>query len=139
MEESFITFKLAILAKKKGFNEYCRKEYVETLEHTIEMGRGGDCNFPYQAPRLLNSGNFDEWDIVHCKAPTQSVMQRWLRETHGLHISITLNQFGYGYMYSIIDIKQANCIKYLTGGVNNEFKTYELALEDGLLESLKLK
>ena len=30
--------------------------------------------------------------------PTQSVAQKWLRETKNLHISIIRNACGYGYM-----------------------------------------
>lgn len=39
-EEQLITYETAYLAKEKGFDIDCKNKYVETLEHTLEMGRG---------------------------------------------------------------------------------------------------
>jgi hypothetical protein len=55
MKEQLITFETAKLAKESGFDLKTNKVFVETLEHTLDMGRGGDCTFPYQAPRLLEA------------------------------------------------------------------------------------
>lgn len=133
MEDTIVSYETAVLAKEKGFDIYTQKVFVETLEHTLEMGRGGDCTFPYKAPRVLDSGKFDKWDIVHCKAPTQSLLQKWLREKHFVVVSIcpTFNNGDMQFYYSEVGNDEGEyCSK--------DFKTYEDALEQGLKESLKL-
>jgi hypothetical protein len=64
-------------------------------------------------------------------------LQKWLRDVHHVHIGISINQFGYGYMYSVIDVQKSKVLKYLTGGPSNKY-TYEGALEAGLIEALTL-
>ena len=61
--------------------------------------------------------------------PTQSLLQKWLREIHNIHIEInrTYEKGYYTYEYFIDKNNQ------LFG-----FKNFEEALEKGLLEGLKL-
>lgn len=72
-----------------------------------------------------------------CKLLLLEEIKAWFRNEHNLHIGITINQFNYGYMYSIIDIKKGKCIVDLVGGPNEKF-TYELALFEGIKEANKL-
>lgn len=71
--------------------------------------------------------------------PTQSVAQKWLRETKNLHISIIRNACGYGY-----DICKADNGTHITDGIfkgsndGGQWDTYEEALEVGIQEALKL-
>lgn len=71
--------------------------------------------------------------------PTQSLAQKWLRETKNLHISIIRNACGYGY-----DICKADNGTHITDGIfddpndGGQWDTYEEALEAGLQEALKL-
>ena len=71
--------------------------------------------------------------------PTQSVAQKWLRETKNLHISIIRNACGYSY-----DICKADNGTHIAEGVfkgpndGGEWDTYEAALEAGIFEALKL-
>lgn len=71
--------------------------------------------------------------------PTQSVAQKWLRETKNLHISIVRNVCGYGY-----DICKADNGTHITDGIfdspndGGQWDTYEEALEIGIQEALKL-
>ena len=71
--------------------------------------------------------------------PTQSVAQKWLRETKNLHISIIRNACGYGY-----DICKADNGTHITDGIfdspndGGQWDTYEEALEIGIQEALKL-
>lgn len=71
--------------------------------------------------------------------PTQSLVQKWLRETKNLHISIIRNTCGYGY-----DICKADNGTHITDGIfkgpndGGQWDTYEEALEVGIQESLKL-
>ena len=102
MEESLIKFETAKLAKEKGF---------DVFRH------------------MTNNGVYDKKGVVgyvhvydsryHILAPTQSLLQKWLRERHKIDIFI-----GHGYI---------NNMQYDT-----KYKTYEQALEAGLIEALKL-
>lgn len=71
--------------------------------------------------------------------PPQSIVQKWLRETKNLHISIIRNACGYGY-----DICKADNGTHITDGIfdgpndGGQWDTYEEALEVGIQESLKL-
>lgn len=74
-----------------------------------------------------------------CHFPTQSVAQKWLRETKNLHISIIRNACGYGY-----DICKADNGTYITDGIfdgpndGGQWDTYEEALEAGIQKALKI-
>ena len=135
MEEQLIQYKTALLAKEKGFNEYCKKEYVETLEHTLAC-RGGDFTFPHQPPRIIDIGIKESYDKFHAKAPTQSLLQKWLREVHEIEVNPAQNFTKGGikmqYNISIESYKYNHLGKYIYGN------TYEEVLEVGLQEGLKL-
>ncbi len=141
MEEQLVSLETAKLAKEKGFTIYTQKVYVETLEHTLEMGRGGDRAFPYQATRVLTSGKFDEWDVVHCKAPTQSLLQKWLREVHNIHLKIEISNIGryYYQLYHFEPKNKSNVLFFINQDTNQtKHNTYEEALEVGLQEACNL-
>lgn len=128
--ETLITFKTAKLAKDKGFDIYQKNVYVETLEHTLEMGRGGDCTFPAHEPRILKNRGFDKWHIIHCQAPSQSVLQKWLREEYNIDVLINKTISGV-YMYIIW--KGSEKIER-----KGRFYNYEKCLEIGFQEALNL-
>lgn len=71
--------------------------------------------------------------------PSQSLVQKWLRETKNLHISIIRNACGYGY-----DICKADNGTHITDGIfkgsndGGQWDTYEEALEVGIQEAIKL-
>lgn len=122
MEEQLISFETAKLAKEKGFNIYQTTQFCKGVNPTTTY------NYSENQCRMFNDTYY---------APTQSLLKKWLREKYKLHIGISVNQFGYGYMYSIIDIVKYEAVKYLTGGPNDKF-TYEQALEEGLKNALEM-
>lgn len=67
--------------------------------------------------------------------PTQSLLQRWLRETQEIHVEVISKKY---------KTKIATCIprtfKYIINGTYSltVYNTYEEALEEGLLQGLKL-
>lgn len=71
--------------------------------------------------------------------PSQSLVQKWLRETKNLHISIIRNTCGYCY-----DICKADNGTHLTDGIfvgpnhGGQWDTYEEALEVGIQEAIRL-
>ena len=108
MEEQLISFETAKLAKEKGFKRLCDFSYDE--DGTIT----GNCEQAY---------NF--------VAPTQSLLQKWLREKHKIHIELQCDS-NY-YKYFILIYYKTNCVFSLDDSL-----IYEEALEIGLQEALKL-
>lgn len=74
----------------------------------------------------------------HTKRPTQSLLQKWLREKHNYFLVVKCNGKGkfdfHGYYIS--DHTIYNDIEI--GAEPYRFNTYEEALETGLKEALKL-
>lgn len=77
--------------------------------------------------------------------PTQSLLQRWLREKHNIHVELDFRANGGVYMINIYIVsvqtihskhcKGSTLYKY---GSYKDHLNYEEALEKGLLEGLKL-
>jgi hypothetical protein len=121
MIEELITFETAKLAKEKGFDINELKVYINHQIHGIII-TNRDCIH-------------NKKDIL-CNAPTQSLLQKWLREEHNLNVSI--DHGGSSNWYFIIDsIVLSEESKYYIEN-DDVFDTYEQALEIGLQEALKL-
>ncbi len=73
----------------------------------------------------------DEW-INLDSIPTQSLLQRWLREKHNIKLAILFRE------NISSGIESWDWLIKGTEVVYRQYKTYELALEAGLLEGLKL-
>ena len=115
MKEELITFETAKLAQEKGYTNPNNKIglYTEDVKY-----------HPYMAHWLMD---YKEFYI----APTQSLLQKWLREVH--NIDVLINKTLNGTYYYII--WKDNCkIKRNSKSNNN----YQEILEDGLQEALKL-
>ena len=118
MKEQLISFETAKLAKEKGFdievNQYFKEAFPENL-----MNHNVNCNF-------------NKYIELCCSAPTQSLLQKWLREIFGYEVLLDID----------LNLDYFVCIKHRDKGLlfesKNTFKTYEEALEKGLQESLKL-
>ena len=125
IEEQYVSFETAKLAKEKGFNEPCRHYYLngakEVNNETIMI---------YDLPYPYNST-----DKNYFAAPTQSLLARWLREKHKLFIEVTIDSIRLIREgdSKIVNLKNADY-------TNNkeEFRSYEEAMEAGLQDALKL-
>ena len=116
--------------KEKGFDGDCSEYFVEINtnkwesltseeleELAIEIGIGGN--------------------LIISK-PSQSLLQKWLREKHNIHVEISLSVDGDTFdvqLYRIVgfDLDEVNYIKT----VKRQIKTYEEVLEMGLQHALK--
>lgn len=135
MKEQLISFETAKLAREKRFDFESKYFYTDNFG-LCHIGGEGDFLYNSDGDYLYDcNGEFEFGKKYY--TPTQSLLQKWLREIHKIDISLALNQFGYGYMYAVNNIKTCTNIKTLKGGPNNKF-TYEEALEQGLQEALKL-
>lgn len=130
MQEELISFKTAVLAKEKGFNlpvlNYFYNDVNNIKEYEIE-------DYPFRATDFNNNSEFDY------SRPSQSLLQRWLREVHKLHIVIYVATDG-EFTYDIIDYVKAHMSQddLPCYDCDDDFETYEEALEEGLLKALNL-
>ena len=119
--EEICTYEVAKLAKEKGFNE--------------------KCNFYYQKGVISTDGCFNRYNKgveYICSAPTQSLLQRWLREEKALHIQITLWEKGWYNDIWVFEYYEEEK-EYSTRQIHQstDFDTYELALEDAIKYALE--
>ena len=117
IDDELISFETAKLARKKGFNIETTKRYLfRYKEHESK---------DYIAPLASNP--------LHCDilAPTQSLLQKWLREEHNTHIWVSctpyLNSYSFNYNLNRKIIRD-----------NVKYNEYEKALEYGLFKALNL-
>ena len=114
IHEEICTYEVCKLAKEKGF----------PLQKVIKQdGRAFFYELPQSHPDWANC---DAWHL-----PTQSLLQRWLREEKGLHITVPFDNNEFWWQ-----------IKNLANGDTEYgealgFDTYELALEDALKYALE--
>lgn len=127
MEEQLISLKTAKLAKEKGFVQHkgVFKMYKDEDGHLFQnVGPAYD---------ILN----------HCShAPSQSLLQKWLREEHGIDV-LPYNKFKRPNSAWAVNVNEGynTRLDFLpsTNRVGDEITgTYEEALEKGLQEALKL-
>ena len=134
MEEQIITFETAKLAKEKGFEDTLLVS-AYSLNGFIYRNKN-----PYSKVEKIKHKNPKQCfnrDVVPREdvlvAPTQSLLQKWLREKHNVYVYCIPRGFEKGNGRKII--RWANNF----GVRENKFSsTYEKALEKGLFEALKL-
>jgi len=127
MEEQLISFETAKLAKKKGFNIPVDRFYNESLQ-----GLGWRDSNEDQSKRNFNNSNTDY------SAPTQSLLQKWLRIKHQIDITVMIR---FADSYGVVIHKDRNIydgFEEIIIHPQYQKDTYAEALEIGLLEALKL-
>ena len=127
MKETLISFQVAKLAKEKGFNEICDSHFEED----------GGAYDSYGLPFKPNDKQ--EHEILYAR-PTQSLLQKWLREVHDIIVTpctfdkgfLEKDKFCYQYyIENKTDLDDDRLVGMLV------YKTWEEALEKGLQEALK--
>ena len=134
LEEDIISFETAKLAKKAGFDEYCYQTYQNEGSISpfpiLEDMEGKPCN-PLDYKWCNSKIHKDIFT-----APTQSLLQKWIREVIEYDIDIRCNCTSNGqYFVTVFGRKTKFPTLYLG---NTYYKTYEEALEVGLYQALKL-
>lgn len=132
MKEELVSLETAKLARKKGFNLNSHAWYG-----CDEPASGGEGNqlFLRDHERWTNFGKEDspqEGTMIY-SAPTQTLLQRWLRDEHFIDIFIidSIKEECYDWEIRIADVEmKIECDQY--------FYNYETALEAGLIKALKL-
>jgi len=142
-----ITFKTAKLAKDKGFNLNSQAFYG------CDDPVSGESNklILRDWEKWINFGKEDSTQdgTAIYSAPTQSLLQKWLREVHGIHIVIipTVTSYWTYKTLTVLSERDNDIIKGIKSVSDlppydnvcgEDFSTYELALEDALQKSLIL-
>lgn len=125
MKEQLILFETAKLAKEKGFKEW-------TFDYYDHEGLLRDANIYINCDDLEE----DHGKIIY-RANTQSLLQKWLRDKHNIHIDVnpSLNTWS----VCIYQIIAENLLRSVDRGrIITGFNSYEPALEEGIFEALKL-
>lgn len=135
IHEEICTYEVCKLAKEKGFPQHIGDDaYIVENEYDNEYEVG--CCYPIQfIPDYLPT----------ITAPTQSLLQRWLREEKGIVIDVVLDwQYNIEveeirYQYRIGSKRRMTIEGVQTRGIVRDryFDTYELALEDALKYALE--
>ena len=130
MKEELISFETAKLAKEKGFDEMVYAYYTQSINNSFKKIHGKlklFTTFEDNEALKLRKNLRGQPHIV--LAPTQSLLQKWLREEHDLKVFCLWYDDAVSYPRWSIYIGH----KYISG-----IKNYEKALEKGLQEALKL-
>lgn len=120
MEEQLVTYSTATISKEKGFD---LKVYDFYLEDKKSLYIDGDI-FEKENHNIFN-------DVI--SAPTQSLLQKWLRDVHNIHINPIRNNDN-TYLVSV----NGFWLEEEGGGNFMDFENYEMALESGLISGLYL-
>ena len=166
MKEQLISFETAKLAKEKDFNILQHSYYFEDGEFKENSLKG--TNGYYGEEYEFNLSEFNEnWNdkwltkktgdrcfgcskqkgyLETFSAPTQSLLQRWLREVHNIYVEsyhdLTSDgtKIQFYTSWGFLQQKDKNGNQNVNGWYDeyNDWKTYEEALEFGLQEALKL-
>lgn len=137
MKDQLISFETAVLSEEKGFD-------------------WRPLNYTYKNDGFLQRYENTHLGIPHYPVPTQSLLQRWLREVHQIHIQVKREcigsdewEFSYLIDYLPKDFwnykRRATHFEYIesfsmSGGAtySGAWSTYEECLEKALFHALKL-
>lgn len=136
MKDVLVGFRVAKLAKEKGFDEISNNVLAEsTPELYLNNFKIKDVDKEYPVTNTTLSIFVNTSKEKFYSAPTQSLLQKWLREKYNIHISMDFYQIDslrYDYTIWYKDFLNRSCFKEGSG------ETFELALEEALQEALKL-
>lgn len=129
MEEKVVNFETAKLVKEKGFSGFCNGYYYKDT---------GECEglYCYYSEGLME---IDYSDSLCCQAPTQSLLQKWLRDNRDMWVTVLFD--GITYRVSIWGRYTPTDDEIIISPFedpDNWLTTYEQALEEGLKKALTL-
>jgi hypothetical protein len=133
MTEEIVKYETAKLARKKGFKILVDDAYFMANDN-------GEIT--------LGLSNYDEPIYGEIKAPTQSLLQKWLREIHNIDVDVVRDSEVHYQDETRWIVKTSNWndirvkdfsiaqLKFPNTSHHTDFKSYEEALERGLIEGL---
>ena len=120
IHEQICTYEVCKLAKEKGFN-------VPTIGYYL-----------IDAGDWYKTAVYKDWNdsTIRCSAPTQSLLQRWLREEKGYYVYPFFDNESRRWTWVCRELTGDKWIQLLDFE-ERYFDTYELALEDALKYALE--
>ena len=119
IKEDYVSFEVAKLLKEKGFDELCIFKYNS------------------EGVRMKAGVAIDEWqnselDDDECSCVSHQMAMKWLRQTHNIHITISLTSDSY-YKYEIHRLHSNYPIELkLSEEVEEYYNQYEQACESAV-------
>lgn len=145
MEDQYISFETAILAKEKGFSfDVDLDDYIDNggLMFFGQNYKNKNYKLPLSLLFWHTSPNTQQWVDLNLPCPTQSLLKKWLRDKYNIDIVV------YPVQMKINDkiIEQFSNIEYSYYFFKNGIQfdvfdnpdTYEKILEKGLIKALNL-
>lgn len=133
LEELFLPYNIAELAKKKGFNEPSLAFYNK--EKWLEFSGGkNSIGMEIESP-FYNFDGFPLYDTGRVSAPVYQQMIDWLRTENNLHMNIRSTETG-SFQYEIYFKNNGIQYKWITSGPLR--KAYYEALNEGITQALNL-
>ena len=146
IQDEIVTYEVAKLAKEKGFPQDVDRwmgELHSAMNSNYYNHKGelnGDC-IEIIKRKIQKEEVPKEFELV--AAPTQSLLQRWLREEKGIHISIDrdldFNDKDYIYEWQASHKKELGdgCYRIITASDMEFYPTYEETLNAALKYALE--
>ena len=123
--EEYVSFEIAKLARENFFGEPCLTYYTQD----------DDAGYWMQNGMYYYSNGVKEGFVLR---PTQAVLQKWLREEHGIFVEVQLDQTSNPkFAVEVFQFKSIGDFAQLKQKKWSLYSTYEDALEVGLLLALK--
>jgi hypothetical protein len=137
MEEKLVGFNVAKLAKEKefdadmGWNDF----YYDTLSEN-ELLHGSSKYYPHgnmNGVETKEQARYTKWELQLIKAPTQRLLQKWLREKHGIYAYVDWAR----HQMIIYDMLNDDILFRKDIVLNSDEQATEF-VEEVLIEALKL-
>lgn len=132
IHEEICTYEVCKVAKEKGFNVPTDRYYhiyddVIEAQNSLEMTSDGCADF------------YNSLNQCRCAAPTQSLLQRWLREEKNIVVEIGWFSMEQKYYWSVFDTTKDDMFASFIPPAKSmsRYDTWEQALECGLKYALK--
>ena len=135
MKEQIISFDTAKLAKDKGFKNTTPHKLGRSYYNHLGKLNGDVIEY---IKAFVN-----EKDTTHLNtidAPTQSLLQKWLREEHDINCFVEFkpNIKKWDYCTYPMKLNGKEYVQLRQKQIQNSYNTYEEALEVGLVNALNL-
>lgn len=135
MSDEKVSLDTAKLLKEKKFDIYVHGAYVEyNVTKPDEGYNKGDVEIETMYFKNDDKdSDYSNSSYTMYATPTQSLVQKWLREKYNIHIGIDYDI--HGWMFFITDLTKPNSE---INWSNDNYKTYEDTLEAGFKIALRV-
>lgn len=139
MKEQLISFETAKLAKEQGFYIMCEHGFAFHNESQDEDEKWSW--WIWLSDHYEKHLRDESQGVILYGRPTQSLLQKWLREEHIIVVNAYANASGYCWEMHYTPVRGGSHVAdsgYTGSNESGNWDTYEEALEKGLQEALKL-